>query len=98
MGGVLAATAARLGPRKFQDPFVTAKGERRAWGALGSLDTLWVNTGTLCNLTCRHWYIESAPKNDRRVHLSTARIGENLDQIARLPLRTRAVALTGGEP
>src|SRR5437588_587457 len=38
--GSLAATAARLDPRKFQDPFVTAAGERRAQVALKSLDTL----------------------------------------------------------
>ena len=49
----------RLDPRKFQDPFVTAKGERRAHAALKALETLWFNTGTLCNLTCNHCYIES---------------------------------------
>ncbi|HEV2301392.1 MAG TPA: radical SAM protein, partial [Stellaceae bacterium] len=54
-----------LDPRKFRDPLVTAKGEKRARVALRSLDTLWFNTGTLCNLTCRHCYIESSPKNDR---------------------------------
>ncbi len=61
MAEALAATAARLDPRKFQDPLVTASGERRAQVALKSLDTLWFNTGTLCNLTCRHCYIESSP-------------------------------------
>ena len=98
MEGALAATAARLDPRKFQDPFVTAKGERRAWVALGSLDTLWFNTGTLCNLTCRHCYIESSPKNDRLVYLSAAEIGEYLDEIARLRLGTGLIGFTGGEP
>src|SRR5207244_2781271 len=58
-GGGMTATAARLDPHKFQDPFVTAAGERRARVALGSLDTLWFNTGTLCNLTCHHCSIES---------------------------------------
>src|SRR5438309_8206658 len=28
-------------------------GERRAQVALRALDTLWFNTGTLCNLTCQ---------------------------------------------
>ncbi len=37
---------------KFQDPFVTAKGERRATVALKGLQTLWISTGTLCNITC----------------------------------------------
>ena len=40
-----------LDPRKFQDPFVTAKGEKRAQVKLKALETLWFNTGTLCNLT-----------------------------------------------
>ena len=52
-------------PGKFRDPEITAKGERRASLALGRLDTLWFNTGTLCNVTCRNCYIESSPRNDR---------------------------------
>ncbi len=47
-----------LDPRKFRDPDITAKGEPRASVALGELRTLWFNTGTLCNLTCAHCYIE----------------------------------------
>ncbi|MFN7594146.1 MAG: radical SAM protein, partial [bacterium] len=35
--------------RKFRDPFVTAKGEARAQVSLSALETLWINTGTLCN-------------------------------------------------
>ncbi|MFO0160527.1 MAG: radical SAM protein, partial [Alphaproteobacteria bacterium] len=52
---------------KFQDPFVTAKGERRATVALKGLQTLWINTGTLCNITCANCYIESSPRNDALV-------------------------------
>jgi hypothetical protein len=55
----------RLDPAKFRDPAVTAKGETRATVALRALETLWFNTGTLCNLTCRNCYIESSPRNDR---------------------------------
>src|SRR5579864_5166349 len=98
MAEVPAATAARLDPRKFQDPFVTVTGERRARVALKSLDTLWFNTGTLCNLTCRHCYIESSPKNDRLVYLSAAEVAEYLDEIAALRLATRLIGFTGGEP
>jgi uncharacterized Fe-S cluster-containing radical SAM superfamily protein len=87
-----------LDPRKFRDPLVTAKGERRARVALRSLDTLWFNTGTLCNLTCRHCYIESSPKNDRLVYLSAAEVAEYLDEIAALGLPTRRIGFTGGEP
>jgi len=98
MAEASAATAARLDPRKFQDPFVTAAGERRARVALKSLDTLWFNTGTLCNLACRHCYIESSPRNDRLVYLSASEIAEYLTEIENLGLGTKSVGFTGGEP
>src|SRR5205807_10055955 len=98
MAEALAVTAMRLDPRKFRDPLVTASGERRAHVALKSLDTLWFNTGTLCNLTCRHCYIESSPRNDRLVYLSAAEVGEYLDEIESLRLGTRLIGFTGGEP
>jgi len=37
---------------KFSHPDVTAKGEKRARVGLTKLETLWFNTGTLCNLAC----------------------------------------------
>ncbi len=98
MAEALAAPAARLDPRKFQDPLITANGERRAQVVLKSLDTLWFNTGTLCNLTCRHCYIESSPSNDRLVYLSAAEVAEYLDEIESLGLGTKLIAFTGGEP
>ena len=50
--------AVPLSRDKFRNPLQTAKGERRAQVALKALDTLWFNTGTLCNRTCLHCYIE----------------------------------------
>ena len=88
----------QLAPQKFQDPFVTAKGERRAWIAVKALDTLWFNTGTLCNLTCRHCYIESSPKNDRLVYLTAAEVAEYLDEIESGGFHTSLIGFTGGEP
>jgi hypothetical protein len=88
----------QLDPRKFQDPFTTAKGERRAHVALRSLDTLWFNTGTLCNLTCQHCYIESSPKNDRLIYLTAAEVAEYLDEIEADGLPTSLIGFTGGEP
>ncbi len=85
-------------PRKFQDPFVTATGERRAQVALKALETLWFNTGTLCNLTCQHCYIESSPKNDRLVYLAATEVTEYLDEIKSSALRTSLIGFTGGEP
>ena len=87
-----------LDPRKFDDPFITAKGERRASVALKGLETLWLNTGTLCNLTCGHCYIESSPKNDRLVYLSAAEVAEYLDEIERDGIGTSLIGFTGGEP
>lgn len=90
--------APRLDPRKFQDRDITADGERRAEVALESLQTLWFNTGTLCNLTCQRCYIESSPTNDRLVYLSTADVTTYLDEIAERNLGTREIGFTGGEP
>jgi MoaA/NifB/PqqE/SkfB family radical SAM enzyme len=83
---------------KFRDPFVTAKGDERATVALRSLETLWFNTGTLCNLTCRNCYIESSPRNDRLAYLTREDVREYLDEIARDRLPTRLIGFTGGEP
>jgi hypothetical protein len=87
-----------LDPAKFQDPFVTAAGERRAAVALSGLRTLWLNTGTLCNLTCESCYIESSPTNDRLVYLTLDEAAGYLDEIERDGLPTTEIAFTGGEP
>ncbi len=87
-----------LDPAKFRDPVVTAKGETRATVALRELGTLWFNTGTLCNLTCRNCYIESSPRNDRLAYLTRAEVAAYLDEIERDRLPTRLIGFTGGEP
>jgi len=92
------SAAPRLDPRKFQNPFVTAKGERRAHVTLEGLKTLWFNTGTLCNLTCQNCYIESSPRNDRLVYLTASEVAEYLDEIEREGLGTELIGFTGGEP
>ena len=87
-----------LDPAKFRDPFTTAKGEVRAQVALRALETLWFNTGTLCNLTCRNCYIESSPRNDRLAYLTRDEVREYLDEITLEKLPTRLIGFTGGEP
>ncbi|MBR0672561.1 radical SAM protein [Neoroseomonas soli] len=87
-----------LDPAKFRDPVTTAKGERRATVALRGLQTLWVNTGTLCNIACRNCYIESSPKNDALAYISAAEIRAFLDEAASLGAPLREVGFTGGEP
>ncbi len=87
-----------LHPAKFRNPLLTAKGEARATVALRALETLWFNTGTLCNLTCRNCYIESSPRNDRLAYLTEAEVTTYLDEIVQTRLPTKLIGFTGGEP
>jgi uncharacterized Fe-S cluster-containing radical SAM superfamily protein len=87
-----------LAGAKFQDPRLTALGEERASVALRALKTLWFNTGTLCNITCSHCYIESSPKNDRLAYLTLEDVKAYLDEIEADRLGTKLIGFTGGEP
>ena len=91
---VVAQTAAA----KFSDPLVTAKGEERAFVALTAPETLWFNTGTLCNIECVNCYIESSPSNDRLVYITADEVSEYLDQLEERSWNVREIAFTGGEP
>src|SRR5271170_4362918 len=90
--------APTLDPRKFQDAARTIAGDRRAQVVLTALETLWFNTGTLCNLTCVRCYIESSPRNDLLAYLTRDEVRTYLDEIARDRLPTRLIGFTGGEP
>jgi uncharacterized Fe-S cluster-containing radical SAM superfamily protein len=83
---------------KFSDPFITADGSTRASVELTALQTLWFNTGTLCNLACDNCYIESTPTNDRLEYIRLAEVEPFLDEIQRFDLATDEIGLTGGEP
>ncbi|MBI2505302.1 MAG: radical SAM protein [Candidatus Latescibacteria bacterium] len=83
---------------KFRDPDLTVEGEPRAFVPLQRLETLWFNTGTLCNLECAHCYIESSPRNDRLVYLTPDDLKVYLDEIERGGWQTREIGFTGGEP
>lgn len=83
---------------KFADPVWTAKGESRAAVALKRLDTLWFNTGTLCNIECANCYIESSPRNGRLAYLSLGDVTGYLDEIRERALGVRLIGFTGGEP
>ncbi|MEX2468329.1 MAG: radical SAM protein [Pseudohongiellaceae bacterium] len=85
-------------PRKFTDPELTAAGERRASVPPRHLETLWINTGSLCNLACERCYLESTPTNDRLSYISLAEVERLLDEIAQEHFGTREIGFTGGEP
>ena len=83
---------------KFEDRFTTADGSQRAQVALTNPETLWFNTGTLCNIECENCYILSSPTNDALVYLTLEEMVRFLDQIEERKWPIREIAFTGGEP
>lgn len=90
------AASANIG--KFQDPYTTADGQQRAHVSLTNPETLWFNTGTLCNIECVNCYIESSPTNDALVYITEAEVVEYLDQLEARRWGVREIGFTGGEP
>ena len=84
--------------QKFVDPRETLDGSERARVPFAHLDTLWFNTGTLCNLTCVNCYIESSPTNDALVYLTRSEVSRFLDEAETMSPRPREIGFTGGEP
>lgn len=91
-------TLAQSGPAPFADPDITAKGETRASVAFDRLQTLWVMTGTLCNIACTNCYIESSPENDRLVYITPDELEPYLDEVGALVPEPIEIGFTGGEP
>lgn len=89
-------TPANVG--KFADKYVTADGATRASVALTAPQTLWFNTGTLCNIACINCYIDSSPTNDALVYLTTPEVEDYLDQITDRGWPVTEIGFTGGEP
>ncbi|WP_417524728.1 radical SAM protein [Marinovum sp.] len=83
---------------KFIDPKLTAKGEPRATVALSDPQTLWFNTGTLCNIECANCYIASSPSNDALVYITEAEVVRYLDELEARRWGVREIGFTGGEP
>ena len=86
----------RILPEKFRDPARTAAGETRAVVAPTRLQTLWVNTGTLCNIACANCYIESSPRNDALVYPTAAEVEPFI--VEAHAMGAGEVGFTGGEP
>ena len=83
---------------KFNDSHVTADGAMRASVALSHPETLWFNTGTLCNIECENCYILSSPTNDALVYITAAEVCAFLDQIEARQWPIHEIGFTGGEP
>ncbi|MFN4353468.1 radical SAM protein [Parvibaculum sp.] len=88
--------------QKFSHPDVTAKGEMRAAVSFHRLDTLWINTGTLCNIECANCYIHSSPTDDRLAYISPEEAVRFFDEAAAIAARDGTplpeIGFTGGEP
>ncbi len=83
---------------KFQDPYITADGQPRASVPLSNPQTLWFNTGTLCNIECDNCYILSSPTNDALVYLTATEVEDYLDQLEARGWPVQEIGFTGGEP
>lgn len=84
--------------KKFSDPDWTTTGERRASVPSTGLKTLWVNTGTICNIECANCYIESSQANDRIAWFTIDDLRTYLDEARALNLPVDEIGFTGGEP
>lgn len=92
-----------LDPLKFKDPLITAKGEPRASVTFKTLTTLWLNSGSLCNIECANCYIKSSPTADHFVYLTPDDVRPYLDEIPALGDVNKnqgpvEIGVTGGEP
>lgn len=89
-------------PLKFSHPDITAKGEARASVSFQRFETLWINTGTLCNIECLNCYIHSSPTEDRLVYFSASDASRLYDEVAQLAAEggnpLPEIGFTGGEP
>lgn len=92
----LSQTIANSG--KFQHSLVTANGQKRAIVRLNRPETLWFNTGTLCNIECSNCYIFSSPSNDSLVYITSLEVRTYLDQITERNWPIKEIGFTGGEP
>jgi predicted phosphodiesterase len=63
--------------------------------ALARLETLWINTGTLCNLSCAKCFMESTPTNDALSYMPHSAFAALLGAA---PASLAEIGFTGGEP
>jgi len=96
--GTMQAETALRRDGKFVDPAVTLSGQKRASVRLAALRTLWLNTGTLCNIACTNCYIESSPRNDRLAYLGRDEAARFVAEAMAISPSLAEIGFTGGEP
>ena len=84
--------------QKFENKLLTSDNKARAFIQAKKIRTLWFNTGTLCNLTCKNCYIESSRKNDRLAYLSFKEFKTFVNESIQNEMGTKEIGFTGGEP
>ena len=87
-----------MNKNKFLNKKFTRGGKPRASVKLNSLETLWFNTGTLCNLNCQGCYIESSPYNKSLEYIKFEEVKYYIDEIIKNNIKTTLIGFTGGEP
>ena len=88
----------QIDPAKFQNPLLTAKGEKRAQVFFKTLETLWFNTGSQCNIECANCYIASSPTADHFIYLTPEDMAPYLDELDEMGQTAIEIGFTGGEP
>lgn len=87
-----------INKNKFLNQKFTMEGKLRASVKLNSLETLWFNTGTLCNLNCQGCYIDSSPYNKSLEYIKFEEVKSYIDEIIKNNMQTTLIGFTGGEP
>ncbi len=87
-----------INKKLFLNKNFTSDGKRRAYVELKNIETLWFNTGTLCNLQCNDCYIESSPTNKNLQYINLLEVKKYIEEIKKNNLKTKLIGLTGGEP
>ena len=87
-----------MNKKLFLNKNFTSDGKPRAYVELRNIETLWFNTGTLCNLQCNDCYIESSPTNKNLQYINLLEVKKYITEIKENNLGTKLIGLTGGEP
>ena len=82
----------------FLNKKFTQDNKPRAYIDLYNIETLWFNTGTLCNLSCKGCYIESSPTNKSLEYISYDSVKMYIQEIIKEGCGTKNIGFTGGEP